>query len=63
MLALLTGFGSIDPPEGGGTGRGSERVGCPGATNSGNLYHSFFFSKEVGGGERKTYGGENGYVW
>jgi len=62
MLALRTRFGSIDPPEGGRTGRESERVGCPGATNSGNLYHSFF-SKGVRGGERKTYGGENGYVW
>jgi len=55
-------FANVVWMEGGRTGRESERVGCPGAMNSGNLHHSSF-SKGVRGGERKTSGGGNGYAW
>jgi len=54
MLALLTRFGLIDPPEGGRTGRESERVGCPGATNSGNLSFIFLARRCVEGRGRHT---------
>ena len=54
MLALRTRFRPTDPLEGGRSGRESERVGCPGARNSGNLYNSFFSKGVRGGKERDT---------